>query len=1045
MCGIVGCVGTFSRERLEQASCAIEHRGPDDSGIHWQGDGAGLAFRRLAIIDLSPTGAQPMASHDGRYIIVFNGEIYNFRELRARLAADGVGFRGTSDTEVLLELYVRQGERMLTQLNGIFALAIWDRSEKRLFVARDGFGVKPLYYSMGPAGFAFASEIKALMPLIPEAAQLDPVALHRYLMFLWCPGEQTPLKQVKKLGPGEALVATAAGIERRWIWYVPPPFTVAEARTATAQSLIHETAARLRTAVHRQLVSDVPVGAFLSGGLDSSSVVAFAREEVSDLRCFTIESLGELDRGATDDLPYARAVARHLKVPLDIVPVDATDMAHDLERMVFQLDEPLADPAPLNVLYISELARRHGIKVLLSGAGGDDVFSGYRRHVALGFERIWKWLPMAGRNALDDLGGKLDQQSAVARRLGKLLNGANLEGDPRIANYFRWIRESELLALYSPGFRAAAATEAVDQPLLDYLAELPPGTGMLNRMLALEQRFFLGDHNLIYTDKMSMAASVEVRVPFLDPELVEFASAIPERFKQHGRQSKWVLKRAMEPYLPREVIYRPKSGFGAPLRRWMRRELRPLLGDLLSEESLRKRGLFDPAAVHRLMERNDAGRIDASYMLLALLSVEIWCRRFVDAPLPATSVTPLVGAHTVRTSDPEGFGITREARRIRAKATATYQVCSNCVMDTTDPKIVFDAQGRCDHCNTFALRIEPHWHTDERGAADLQRLVKRVRDKGRNRDFDCVIGLSGGVDSSYLTYLAKEEFGLRPLVFHVDTGWNSQEAVNNVERLVDGLGLELFTEVVNWREMRDLQLSYFKAGVPHVDVPQDHAIFAAMYRYASQHDIKYILTGANYATECVRNPVDWMYYQSDATQLRDIHDRYGTEPLETFPTTDILWHKVYLPWVKGIRVERPLNFVPYRKQEALEELSRRYGWLPYPQKHFESRFTAFYEGFWLYRRFGFDVRRVQFSSLILTNQMTRADAIEALESPPLDEQAAAREFAYVASKLEISPQELTSYLYAPSRTYKDFKSRAGLYTIGATVAKALGLERGGKR
>jgi N-acetyl sugar amidotransferase len=366
-------------------------------------------------------------------------------------------------------------------------------------------------------------------------------------------------------------------------------------------------------------------------------------------------------------------------------------------------------------------------------------------------------------------------------------------------------------------------------------------------------------------------------------------------------------------------------------------------------------------------------------------------------------------------------------------------------MDTTDAAITFDTAGVCDHCRTYDAEILPNWHTGERGQAELQRLLDDIRSDGRGREFDCIIGVSGGVDSSYLTYLSTTRFNLRPLVFHVDTGWNSKESVNNVERLIDGLGLELFTEVIDWDEMRDLQLAFLKAAVPHIDTPQDHAIFASMYKFAAKHGVRYILTGANFATECIRNPVEWMYFQSDSTQLRDIHRRFGSGALVKFPTTSILWHKVYLPYVKGIRVVRPLNYVRYRKEEAVAELVQRLGWQPYPQKHFESRFTAFYEGFWLHRKFGYDVRRVQLSSLIVTGQMTREKALEILRQPPMDEAAARREFHYVASKLGIEVSELRKYLDAPNRSFRDYRSQAALYAVGARASRLLGLERGGKR
>ncbi|MBI1302804.1 MAG: asparagine synthase (glutamine-hydrolyzing) [Phycisphaera sp.] len=630
MCGIIGYSGSFEPSALRAGVAAIAHRGPDDSGVFVDGAAAvGLGHARLSIIDLSPLGHQPMEALGGAVQLVFNGEIYNYRELRKELEAKGHAFRGHSDTEVILHLYLEEGEKMLPRLNGIFTIAIFDARIGATLVARDALGVKPLYYTASPRGVAFASEIKGLLALAPASRELDVASLHRYLSFLWCPGEGTPLKAVRKLLPGEAMVLRAGNIERRFTWYRLPAFREV-ARDLDERASVEGTERFVRAAVQRQMVADVPVGAFLSGGLDSSAVVAFAREISPDLQCFTIRQIGGAEQGVADDLPYAEAVARHLGVKLHTVEIEASRMAGDIERMIWQLDEPLADPAPLNVLYICELARKNGMKVLLSGAGGDDLFTGYRRHRAVELERWWSWLPEGARRAIEGATGRLDQRRATSRRLAKLFDGAGLSGDARIANYFRWAREDTLLSLYSPSARAELGGATALAPMLDFMKPLPASLPPLERMLALEQRFFLSDHNLPYTDKMSMAVGVEVRVPLLDLELVEFAARIPTHIKQKGAVGKWVFKKAMEPYLPHDVIYRPKSGFGAPLRRWMRDELRPLVGDLLGPDSLRKRGLFDPEAVARLMQANEEGRIDANYTLLSLLSIEIWCRKFVD-------------------------------------------------------------------------------------------------------------------------------------------------------------------------------------------------------------------------------------------------------------------------------------------------------------------------------------------------------------------------------------------------------------------------------
>ena len=374
-----------------------------------------------------------------------------------------------------------------------------------------------------------------------------------------------------------------------------------------------------------------------------------------------------------------------------------------------------------------------------------------------------------------------------------------------------------------------------------------------------------------------------------------------------------------------------------------------------------------------------------------------------------------------------------------------YQICTNCVMDTTDTKITFDEKGVCDHCNTFYKDIKPNWHTDEKGWQEIVSISDKIKEEGKGKDFDCIIGMSGGIDSSYLLYLAVKKLGLRPLVFHVDAGWNSEKAVHNIEVIVDKLKLDLYTEVIDWEEMKDLQLAYFKSGVSTIDTPQDHSFFATMYKFATKYDVKYILTGGNYSTECIRNPIEWMYYQSDSIQLKDIHKKFGTKPLKNYPITNILWHKIWLPYVKKIKLIRPLDFMPYNKEEATQFLVDEFGYQRYAQKHFESRFTKFYEAYWLPEKFGYDTRKIQYSSLILTGQMTREEALERLKTPAFDKESIKQDFEYIATKLGISVEELQSYLDAPNKTYKDYKNQMSIYDIGAKVLKMLGIEKGGKR
>jgi N-acetyl sugar amidotransferase len=371
----------------------------------------------------------------------------------------------------------------------------------------------------------------------------------------------------------------------------------------------------------------------------------------------------------------------------------------------------------------------------------------------------------------------------------------------------------------------------------------------------------------------------------------------------------------------------------------------------------------------------------------------------------------------------------------------TYRVCENCIMNETDANITFDTRGWCDYCNNYYKTILPAWHTDDRGTKILAKMADKIKRAGREREHDCLIGLSGGVDSSYVTYVAKQQLGLRPLLLHVDTGWNSQEAANNIERLVDGLGVDLHTEVVNWREMQDLQLAFFRAQVPHLDTPQDHAIFAGLYNFAAKHGFKYILTGANYSTECVREPLEWHYHASDLRQIKDIHRQFGTVPLRTFPTADIFRYRLYYRFIKGVRVVRPLNHFPFVKEDAMKELSERLGWQRYSHKHFESRFTRFYEGYWLPTKFGYDKRRAHFSSLIVTGQMTRAEALRQIARPAYDEATIAHDFEYVATKLDVSVAELQRLMNGPNKSYRDYKNNMTFIRAGTRLLRTLGLQK----
>lgn len=372
-----------------------------------------------------------------------------------------------------------------------------------------------------------------------------------------------------------------------------------------------------------------------------------------------------------------------------------------------------------------------------------------------------------------------------------------------------------------------------------------------------------------------------------------------------------------------------------------------------------------------------------------------------------------------------------------------FQICTRCIMDTSDPNILFDIHGVCDYCRNYDSNIVPNWHADDEGGSELNRLADKIRLESKGNDFDCIIGLSGGLDSSYVAYVAKQKMGLRPLLFHVDAGWNTDQAVGNIEKLVDGLGLDLYTDVANWEAVKRMQVAFLRAGIPDQDLVQDAAFFSGLYRFARKYKIKHIITGSNYSTECCREPEEWGGYLGiDKSLFADIWHQCGDgKANDGFPLVDILVYKIWYQKVLGMAVHHPLNMVPYIKADAEDELGRLFGWQRFQHKHHESRFTRFYEDYWLPRRFGYHKRRAHFSSLIMTGQMTRDQALERISRPEMDEHFLKQEFEYVAHKLGLTVDELQHLFDSPKKTFRDYKNKRSLIGFGANAMRWLGLEK----
>ena len=632
MCGISGYSGLLPPAWLSSSLQTLFHRGPDDQDFYLHPSNlCGLAHTRLSIRDLSLSAHQPAVSTDSRFILAYNGEIYNTDEL---ISHYGLSLSSeSSDTNVLFESiltvfgssqtnYFVEFTSLISSLNGIFALALLDTHTSNIYLARDRFGVKPLYLYQSDQFVCFASEVKTFQSLDHT---VDVGALVNTLTYLMAPGTQTISSYVSRLPIGSTAFISESTVKKIYSY----KSTSYGSSALTTSNHIRKTEALLRQAVHRQLISDVPLGSFLSGGLDSTAIAFFAREIRQDLPCFTISVDRIAHEGFTNDLPYAEMAAEHLNLPLDVLRVTPQSFLSSLKSLVWNLDEPLADPAALNVLLICQQARSQGIKVLLSGTGGDDLFSGYRRHTVLSYSRFLDIIPNSTFSLLHRVSQTLPSSNSSIRRLKKLFAALSLPVDNRILGFFQWFDPNRIPSLLSQPLLNEWKRQSASDPLSDFSLSLPGNLTTLRKTLLLEQQFFLPDHNLLYTDKMSMATGVEVRVPFLDNDLVDFCNTLPDSLLLRHNKTKWLLRKVMEPYLPKEIVYRPKTGFALPIRSWLQNELKDWLYHHLSPSMLNQYGIFNPSAIESLLSRHSTMSEDLSYTLLSIVCVQLWCQHYI--------------------------------------------------------------------------------------------------------------------------------------------------------------------------------------------------------------------------------------------------------------------------------------------------------------------------------------------------------------------------------------------------------------------------------
>jgi asparagine synthase (glutamine-hydrolysing) len=630
MCGIYGVLDLagvpLADARLDGMARATVHRGPDDEGRYVDGPVA-MGMRRLSIIDVAG-GHQPLSNEDGSLWLVANGEIYNFRELRTELTAQGHRFATGSDCETLLHLYERDGDAFLERVNGMFAFALWDTRRRRLLVGRDRLGIKPIYISEQGGRLAFASEAKALLAAQSGSPVLDPAALRAYLALGYVPAPLTMFRGVRKLAPATLLVAERGRVEERIYWRMPPDVDPLRSEAEWVDAV----RARLESSVAMQMVSDVPIGAFLSGGIDSSTVVAFmARHTDQPVKTYAIGFEGGSAEAFYDELPYARRIAQHFGTDHHEIVV-RPDVVALLPRLLWQLDEPIADTAFITTYLVSEFARRD-VTVILSGVGGDELFGGYRRYLGSHYRARFDRVPAPLRRMAIALADRLpaDRHSSMLNtmRLARgFLATAALPFEERYRSYLEVFPDAAAEALLREP--AVERRDALDEAFAGATS-----ADELNRMLCVDAATQLPDDLLHLTDRMSMAVSLECRVPLLDHELCELAASIPEAIKLRDGRLKHLMKASLAGVLPSDILERKKRGFGAPMGAWLKSELAPVLRDALSPESVKRRGVFRLQAIEELIADHEANRIDGTDRLLALLHFEIWARLYLDGRDPS--------------------------------------------------------------------------------------------------------------------------------------------------------------------------------------------------------------------------------------------------------------------------------------------------------------------------------------------------------------------------------------------------------------------------
>jgi asparagine synthase (glutamine-hydrolysing) len=1001
MCGITGIFCQKIPEnidiRLNNAISKMVNRGPDDQGRESYTIANGMlsfGHTRLSIIDHSDGGHQPMQTPDGRYSIVYNGEIYNYLELRKELKNIGHNFVTDSDTEVLLHAWVEWGHSCLKRLIGMFSFVIFDTVTKELTCVRDAYGVKPLFYSMIDGNFSFASEIPALLELFDEKPSLNMQLSYDYLVFgIYDKGKSTFYNEIERLEPGHILSINLLDenltprIER---WWYP---SIEQTSTLSFSDAAEKLREMFLQNIKLFMRSDVPIGAALSGGVDSSAVVCAIRHLDPDCPINTFSYIA--DGSLINEEKWVDVVNKHVNAISHKVTISSDELCSDLDDLIKTQGEPFGNTSIYAQYRVFKLAHEKGIKVMLSGQGADESLAGYDYFPGYPWQRIkslvlanqylmsiqfvscwFFWSGRAGQLASQILKlfiGALFSQQARSR----LLNKFGVDSAPEWLNK-KYVMKNEIQFEHHKPAKI----------------DVPKGRFLIGQLRNELTRDIL-DRLLRYEDRNSMRWSIENRVPFLTTEISEFLLSLPESYLiSNNGQTKHVFREAMRGIVPDQILDRKdKIGFETPEQK--------LLGGLRRNDEKFSNGvniikMINSKIYHKIKSDLIKGNSPFSW--------QVW--RFIN------------------------YDCFIQINNLSDKIVT----CKRCVMDTTDENIEFDENGFCNHCNKYYnVYVNKYPMNDEAGKDYMTRIVKQIKIDGKDKPYDCMIGLSGGADSSYL---AKKvvELGLRPLAIHFDSGWNSEMSVNNIETIVKSLKLDLKTIVCDWNEMRDLQVSFLKASIPNCDIPQDHAFMAILWKEAAKNNIKYILSGHNMATESIL-PSSWGYRPSDLKFLMNIHKTFGTKKLKNYPRLGFFRRHLFFPIIKNIKIEYPLDYMYYNKKEAIHELERTIGWKQYGGKHHESIFTRFFQSYYLPTKYGFDKRKPHMSSLIVSNQISREEALNELSKDPYNDKDFRQDRDFVLKKLRLSKDSFEEIMSRPIKNYQDYKSNAWLYNFLLKIKK----------